>query len=192
MTRTHSRSPTVSRFSTQLFAGGVTVAAGNGDIVAGAGPGGTPDMNIYDSSTFALANNSFAFNPAFTGAITVAAGNGDLVVGAGPGGAPQVNYSADAYHDNTMVYSSMTTNAGTFGDWIRATQQLTAPDSRFASQDTGDQQAASVTAYADLNQLRGRQLSGVGILLRVLRPARNLSARTEPDRHGQSVCSDHR
>ncbi len=60
-------------------------------------------------------------------------------------------YYSNVYNDNTTVYSSMTTNSGSAGDWIRATITLTSPDNRQASDDTGDQQLSSVTANANLD-----------------------------------------
>jgi hypothetical protein len=107
------------------FRGGARVAVGdvNGDgtpdIVVGAGPGGGPQVNVYDGKTFQLIGTVFAFVPvsgygfgngvivnitsvasaslfAFTGGVYVAVGdvNGDgfadIIVGAGTGGGPQV------------------------------------------------------------------------------------------------------
>jgi fibronectin-binding autotransporter adhesin len=84
------------------LAGGVYVAAGdvNGDgradIVAGAGPGGGPNVSVFDGGSNQLLHSFFAFGPAFTGGVRVAAGdvNGDgkadIITGAGPGGGPHV------------------------------------------------------------------------------------------------------
>jgi hypothetical protein len=84
------------------FTGGVRVAAGdvNGDgtddIIVGAGPGGGPQVEVFDGQTGALIRSFFAFDPGFRGGVKVAAGdvNGDgfadIIVGAGPGGGPNV------------------------------------------------------------------------------------------------------
>jgi len=86
-----------------FFSGGVRVAAGdvNGDgladIIAAAGPGGGPQVAIFDGPTQALITSFFATAPSFVGGLYVAAGdiNGDqiadIVIGAGPGGGPQLS-----------------------------------------------------------------------------------------------------
>jgi hypothetical protein len=59
------------------FAGGVTVAARdvNGDniddVIAGAGPGGGPQVSVFDGSTGAALQSFFAFDPAFLGGVAV-------------------------------------------------------------------------------------------------------------------------
>jgi len=64
--------------------------------VTGAGPGGSPQVNVYDGSTDTLLRSFFAFDPSFTGGVTVATGDvtgdgvTDIICGAGPGGGPQV------------------------------------------------------------------------------------------------------
>ncbi len=85
------------------FTGGVRVATGdvNGDgradIVAAAGPGGLPEVEVYDGVTNAVLQSYFALPLAFRGGVNIAAGdvNGDgmadLVAGADQGGGPQVN-----------------------------------------------------------------------------------------------------
>jgi len=103
------------------FTGGVRVAVGDvsgdgiDDIITGAGPGGLPQINVYDGRTGNLIRAFFAFDVAsagptgtpsafggagpnvfFTGGVYVAAGdvNGDgfaeIIVGADKGGGPQV------------------------------------------------------------------------------------------------------
>jgi hypothetical protein len=84
------------------FTGGVRVAAGdangNGmdDIICGAGPGGGPDVSVFDGVTDGLLRSFFAFDPAFTGGVYVAAANlagggpNIVIVGAGAGAGPAV------------------------------------------------------------------------------------------------------
>jgi len=83
------------------FTGGVFVAAGdvNGDgkadIIAGAGPGGGPQVKVFNAADGSLLDSFLAFDPSFKGGVSVAAGdvNGDgkadIIAGAGPGGGPQ-------------------------------------------------------------------------------------------------------
>jgi hypothetical protein len=84
------------------FTGGIRIAVGdvNGDgfadVIAAAGPGGGPQVTIFDGKTMKLLTSFFAFPPTFTGGLWVAAGdiNGDgftdIIVGADKGGGPQV------------------------------------------------------------------------------------------------------
>ena len=84
------------------FSGGVTVASGDitgdgfADFVAGAGPGGGPQVSIYDGATGKLVRSFFAFSRDFRGGVSVAVGDvngdglGDVIVGAGAGGGPRV------------------------------------------------------------------------------------------------------
>jgi hypothetical protein len=85
------------------FTGGVRVAGGdvNGDgfadIITGAGPGGGPQVKVFDGHNLSnVLASFFAYAPGFTGGVFVAAGdtNGDgradIITGAGAGGGPQV------------------------------------------------------------------------------------------------------
>ena len=84
------------------FRGGVRTAVGdvNGDfvddIIVAAGPGGGPQVKVFDGATGAVIRSFFAFDGRFAGGIFVAAGDvdgdgfDDIVVSAGPGGGPQV------------------------------------------------------------------------------------------------------
>ncbi len=84
------------------FLGGVRVAVGdvNGDgspdMVTTPGPGGGPDVRVFDGATGALVREFMAFDPAFTGGLNVAVGdvNGDgyadIVVSPDAGGAPVI------------------------------------------------------------------------------------------------------
>jgi hypothetical protein len=84
------------------FRGGVNVAAGdlfgNGydDIVTGAGPGGGPQVSVFDGESRQLLESFYAFNPSFAGGVSVGVGEGangraTIQAAAGPGGGPQVN-----------------------------------------------------------------------------------------------------
>jgi hypothetical protein len=84
------------------FTGGVRTAVGdvNGDgvpdIITAPGPGGGPDIRVFDGKTGVLVRQFFAFDRAFTGGAYVATGdvNGDgasdIIVGAGQGGGPNI------------------------------------------------------------------------------------------------------
>jgi hypothetical protein len=84
------------------FTGGVFVAVqdvnndGILDIIASAGPGGGPEVRIFDGASLNVLRAFFAYDQSFTGGVSVATidlnndGILDLVTGAGPGGAPHV------------------------------------------------------------------------------------------------------
>ena len=93
------------------FTGGVRVALGdvNGDgsidVITGAGPGGGPQVNVYNvnplSGVVTLQSSFFAFSaPSFTGGVYVATGQtnsdfyDDVIVGAGAGGGSRVQVYA--------------------------------------------------------------------------------------------------
>ena len=88
-------------FSTE-FSGGVDVAGGDfnadgfADIVVGAGPGGGPQVSIFDGQTGNVLTQFFAYDQSFRGGVTVAVGDVDgssfnsVVTGAGAGGGSHV------------------------------------------------------------------------------------------------------
>ena len=85
------------------FTGGVFVAVqdvnndGILDIIASAGPGGGPEVRIFDGGSLNVLRSFFAYDQSFTGGVSVATidfnndGILDLVTGAGPGGGSHVN-----------------------------------------------------------------------------------------------------
>ncbi len=80
------------------FTGGVYVAAGDVDgngfaeVVTGTGPGGGPNVRVFDGQTNALRNSFVVGDPTFTGGVRVGAqdldsdGRADLLFGLGGGG----------------------------------------------------------------------------------------------------------
>jgi hypothetical protein len=84
------------------FTGGVFVAVqdtnGDGilDIIASAGPGGGPEVRIFNGANLNVLRAFYAYDQSFTGGVSVASidfnndGILDIVTGAGPGGAPHV------------------------------------------------------------------------------------------------------
>jgi len=86
----------------------LTVLANNPISVVGAGPGGGPQVNVYNGDG-SLQRAFFAYDAAFRGGVSVAAGdvNGDgvldIITGAGPGGGPHVKVFNGV--DNSLLYS---------------------------------------------------------------------------------------
>jgi streptogramin lyase len=95
---------------TLKFTGGVRVATGHvgggpyDDIITGAGPGGGPEVKVYDGGGVAnggtpqnILFDFYAYASTFHGGVYVAAGNTtnqltfyNIITGAGPGGPPEV------------------------------------------------------------------------------------------------------
>src|SRR5262245_15940974 len=82
------------------FTGGARVATGDvtgdgiDDIVIATGPGGGPELKVYDGATGNVVRDFFAYEPSFRGGVNVAAGDvnsdgkADIVTGTGTGGGP--------------------------------------------------------------------------------------------------------
>jgi hypothetical protein len=97
------------------FRGGVRVAVGDvnsdgvPDIITAPGPGGGPDVRVYDGKTGTLMRAFMAYDPTFVGGVFVAAGdvNGDgyadIITGAGSGGGPHVRVFSG--HDGSLLQS---------------------------------------------------------------------------------------
>jgi uncharacterized repeat protein (TIGR01451 family) len=118
------------------FTGGVRVAAadfnldGRADIVAGAGPGGGPQVKIFNAATLGVGGapliaNFYAFAPTFRGGVNVAAnssgqgditgdGRTDLVVGTGSGAGEVkvIDGASFATFADFMAYDSSLTKSG--------------------------------------------------------------------------------
>ena len=100
------------------FSGGVRVAAGNvnnaggSELITAPGPGGGPDIRVFtwNGSAFTLADEFFAYNPAFTGGVYVAAGaienagNGgaEIITAPGPGGGPDIRIFTDSNNNGRV------------------------------------------------------------------------------------------
>jgi hypothetical protein len=117
------------------FLGGVTIASADinndlyDDIIVGAGPGGSPTVNIFSGKDYSLIQSFLAFESTFSGGVSVAAGliNSDsvydIVVGAGVGGGPRVktydgsnlNVINDFFAFDPSFLGGVYVSAGKFG-----------------------------------------------------------------------------
>jgi autotransporter-associated beta strand protein len=98
------------------FMGGVRVASGDvtgdgvNDVVVAAGPGGGPQVNVYDGTSLQLTHSFYAYNAAFDDGIFVAVGdvNGDgyadIITGAGQGGGPHVQVFSGQNYSNIASF----------------------------------------------------------------------------------------
>ena len=70
---------------------------GKSEIVTGPGPGGSPNVRVFNGGNATLLSSFFAFDQQFSGGVTVGLtdvnydGFEDIVAAAGPGGAPEVS-----------------------------------------------------------------------------------------------------
>jgi hypothetical protein len=90
------------------FTGGVRVAVGdvNGDgtqdIICAAGPGGAPEIRVFDGRNSGLMQDFLAYGPGFQGGVFVASADvnmdakADIITGAGAGGGPHVRVFSGA------------------------------------------------------------------------------------------------
>ena len=84
------------------FSGGARVATGDvtgdgtDDVVVAPGPGGGPEVKVFDGATGEVVRDFFAYDPDFRGGVNVAVGDvnadgrADVVTGTGVGGGPHV------------------------------------------------------------------------------------------------------
>ncbi len=98
------------------FRGGVRVASGDvtgdgiADVIVAAGPGGGPQVNVYDGTNLQLIHSFYAYNAAFNDGIFVAVGdvNGDgyadIITGAGQGGGPHVQVFSGLDYSNIASF----------------------------------------------------------------------------------------
>jgi hypothetical protein len=124
----------------QSFTGGIRVACadlngdGFADVIAGAGPGGSPQITIFDGRSMQRVTAYFAFGPqsaGFSGGVFVAAGdiNGggmaDIIVGAAPGGGPQVTVATFANNTATLLTSFFAISPNSFTGGVRVGAAVT-------------------------------------------------------------------
>jgi len=110
------------------FTGGARVAAGlvnaggTPDIVVGAGPGGSPQVIVFDGMNLSTIHSFLAYAAGFTGGVYVAAGDidsdgrADIITGAGSGGTPQVKAFSGA---NLVVLANFLAFAPCFTGGVR-------------------------------------------------------------------------
>jgi uncharacterized delta-60 repeat protein len=106
------------------FHGGVRVAAGDitgqgtADIITAPGPGGRPNVKVFDSNGN-VQQSFFAYDPSFSGGVYVAAadvngdGHADIITGAGPGGGPNIKVFSGA--DGSVLESFFAYDPGFHG-----------------------------------------------------------------------------
>jgi hypothetical protein len=148
------------------FRGGVRVAVGDvtgdgvPDVITAPGPGGGPDMRVFDGNTHALVREFMAYAPGFTNGVYVAAGdvNGDgfadIVTGADAGGGPHVRVFSG--RDGTVLRSFFAYGA-TFTGGVRVA----------AGDVTGDGKADIITGAGPGGGPHVREFDGVtGALVR--------------------------
>ncbi len=159
------------------FRGGVVVAVGdiNGDgivdIVTGAGPGGGPNVRVFDGRNNQLILDFMAYAPTFMGGVSIALGdvNGDgrldIITGAGAGGAPHVK-AFDAISGNELL-SFMAYDSSFLGGVFVAAGDLNSNGSTQIVTGTGFGGAAHVKIFesrtlAELNSFYAYDAAFIG------------------------------
>jgi hypothetical protein len=109
------------------FRGGVRVTAGNvtgagrDEIVTGTGPGGAPDVRVWNGDDGLLFYQFFPYDPGFVGGVYVAAGNvsggtaAEVITGAGTGGAPDVRIFGVTAGAHVLLASFLCYDSGFLG-----------------------------------------------------------------------------
>jgi len=129
------------------FAGGVSLATGDvdgdgfEDVIVGAGPGGGPNVKVFDGRTGAEIRSFFAYGPSMPLGVNVAVadingdGRADIITGAGPGGGSHVRvfdggtsaevrsfFAYDASFFGGVTVAGGDIDGDGFGDIITGTQ----------------------------------------------------------------------
>ncbi len=117
------------------WSGSIDVSRSPDSVVAGAGPGGGPNVRVFDDGK--LIDSFYAFDPNFHGGVNVGTWADLIVAGAGPGGGPHVKVwqrgveIASFYAYDSAFTGGVTVTAGP--DWIATGTVNGSPNVRFFS-----------------------------------------------------------